>query len=46
MIKPILTILLTSLIAFNLTACGKSSEEKRIEKEQKSAQEFWEKRRQ
>lgn len=31
MIKPIFTILLTSLIAFNLTACGKSDEEKKAE---------------
>ena len=46
MFKKIFMLLTVSILALHLTACGKSAEEKRIEQEQKAAQEYREKRRQ
>lgn len=46
MLKKSLMLLAVSVLALNLTACGKSAEEQRIEQEKKAAQEYWEKRRQ
>lgn len=46
MLKKSLMLLTASVLALNLTACGKSDEEKRIEQEKKAAQEYREKRRQ
>lgn len=42
MFKGLVTLAITSVLAFGLTACGKSEEQKKQEAQEQAAKKFWE----